>query len=337
MFFDGVVGNPPYQEETGGAGRQSRPLYQYFVESAKKLSPNYISVITPSRWFAGGMGLDNFRNEMMNDKRIKAIFDFANAKDCFPNVDISGGVCFFIWDKDYKGDCRFVNISSDKINEMIRPLDEFPVVVRYNQAVLILRKIVAYNEKSLSEIISALTPFGLSTNFRGQTLKTNSEQITLYASGNSVTYINSKEIIKGLEYVDKYKVMFSQTSAEHAGEPDKEGRYKVLTSSIKILMPQEVCTHSYLIAGVSDNLEEPQSLMAYLKTKFTRFLALQALSSFHFTSKSFCFVPLQDFNPETSDIDWSRPIPEVDKQLYRKYNLTDAEIQFVESHVKEMA
>ena len=185
MKFDAVVGNPPYQEETGGAGRQAKPIYNYFVEQAKKLDANYISMITPSRWFSGGMGLDSFRDNMINDNSLVKIIDFINAKDCFPQISISGGVNYFLWNKNYNGPCVVKNIYDGKIVEATRYTNEFEQFVRYNNAVSVLHKIIGYsNFESIAKIISPLMPFGLSTNYRGRSEKSDTDTLTLYSSEN---------------------------------------------------------------------------------------------------------------------------------------------------------
>ena len=172
-LFDYVIGNPPYQEDTAGAGRQATPVYNLFVEEAKKITNKSVSLITPSRWFSGGMGLDNFRNMMLKDKHIKAIIDYTNAKDIFPNTSISGGVNYFIWVKEYQGSCIFTNTTNGETTTKVRDLDEFPVLVRYNHAVDIIHKIKKEASENLTVITSGLMPFGLSTNYRGKKERSN--------------------------------------------------------------------------------------------------------------------------------------------------------------------
>ena len=164
MKFDVIIGNPPYQLDTAGAGRQAKPLYNLFVEQSKKLSPRYLVMIIPSRWYSGGMGLDAFRDTMKTDKRIKTLVDFANAKDCFPQNSISGGVCYFLWAKDYNGPCEVINVNNNNKVTLKRYLDEYPVLVRYNQAISIIHKVIRIKETSLSTIVGTLMPYGLSTN-----------------------------------------------------------------------------------------------------------------------------------------------------------------------------
>ena len=322
MKFDVIIGNPPYQLDTGGSGKQAKPIYNLFVEQAKKLNPRFLSMIIPSRWFAGGMGLDGFRNLMMSDNRIRVLTDYANAKDCFPQNSISGGVCYFLWDRDYRGACTFTNISAGKEETITRSLSEFPVLVRYNKAVSILHKIRIFKETPLSEIVSAISPFGLSTKERGTEKRANNSDLILYSSaGNG--YFPLIAVTKGSEYINSYKVMVSQTSAEHAGEPDKDGMFRVLTASMKVLAPGEICTHSYLVIGAYDNLEYANNLLNYLKSRFSRFLILMAISSIHISKTTFSFVPMQDFSRT-----WT------DEELFEKYGLTDDEVSFIVSIIK---
>ena len=248
MKFDVIIGNPPYALDTAGAGRQAKPIYNLFIEQAKKLKPRYLSMIIPSRWFAGGMGLDDFRNSMMNDRHISKIVDYTNSKDCFPGISVSGGVCYFLWNRDKESDCEFINITNNSEDAITRPLNEFQTLVRYNKAVSIIHKIQQKKESLLAEKISSLMPYGLSTSYRGHSSPQGKNDLALHAS-NGVTYIDRQEISKGYETVDSFKLLVSKTSAEHAGEPGKDGRFKVIPSSMKVLHPGEVCTHSYFIIG----------------------------------------------------------------------------------------
>lgn len=324
MKFDVIISNPPYQLETEGAGKQAKPIYNLFVEQVKKLNPRYITMIIPSRWFSGGMGLDSFRDTMMQDSHITKLVDFSNAKDCFPQNSISGGVCFFLRERDKSGNCEFTNISSKSGNTVIRPLDEFPVIVRYNDAVSIIHKVISKKEEKLEKIISSLMPYGLSTNYRGKKSKINTNDLILYSS-RDITYINQNEISKGFDTVNKYKILISKTGSEHAGEPGKDGGFKVLTSSIRVIGPGEVCTHSYFIIGCYDDKKVAENTLSYLKTKFVRFLILQSMSSINLSKLVFSFVPMQDFSK-----------PWTDEELYTKYGLTSEEIAFIDSMIKPM-
>lgn len=333
-LFDFVIGNPPYQEDTDGAGRQAKPVYNLFVEEAKKITGESFSLITPSRWFSGGMGLDSFRNEMLNDRHIKCIVDHTNAKDIFPNNSVSGGVSYFVWSRNYNGDCTFTNTTNGETSTQKRKLGEFPVLVRYNRAIDIIHKVENISQKSIVSITSGLMPFGLSTNYRGQNQKSLKNSITLYSS-NSITYISEDEIKKGINYINKYEVMVSKTGAEHAGEPGKDGKFRVIPSSMKVICPGEVCTHSYFLIGEFDDAHTAANLYKYMKTRFVRFLMLMDMSGYGLSKITMIFVPIQDYT-DKSDIDWSKSVHEIDLQLYKKYGLSTDEIQFIESHVKEM-
>lgn len=324
MKFDAIVGNPPYQLETSGDSRQAVPIYDLFVNTAKLVEPHYLSMIMPSRWFAGGMGLDDFRNDMMHDHRIVKLVDYTNAKECFPQISISGGICYFLWDSKYDGMCNFISIRNGDVHSSNRALDEFPILVRYNEAISILHKIAAKKESRFDEIVSPLMPYGLPTNYRGKMEKERADDLALYAS-DGVTYIHRDEVNKGTNSVDKYKILISKTGAEHAGEPGKDGMFKVLTSSMRIINPGEVCTHSYFVIGAYDDYSHAENTLLYLKTKFVRALILLALTSINLSKLVFPFVPMQDFSKT-----WT------DEELYKKYELTEDEIAFVESTIRVM-
>lgn len=324
MKFDVIIGNPPYQLDTGGAGRQAKPIYHLFIETAKKLNPRFLTMIIPSRWFAGGMGLDSFRDTMMQDSHITKLVDYPNAKDCFSGLSISGGVCYFLRERDRSDQCEFCTINGDIINSKKRPLNEFPLLVRYNEAVSIIHKIQSLKEESISTIMSPLMPYGLSTNVRGSTEKKNNTDLCLHAS-DGVTYIQRSIVTKGEDSIDSYKVLISKTGAEHAGEPGKDGMFRVLTSSLKVIGPGEICTHSYFVAGCFRKKEQADNVLGYLKTKFVRFLVLLAMSSINLSKLVFPFVPIQDF-----DQLWT------DDKLFSKYSLTNEEIDLIDKMIRPM-
>lgn len=321
--FDLIISNPPYQLETGGAGRQAKPIYNLFVDQAKKLKPRYLAMITPSRWFAGGMNLDTFREEMMKDGHVRYLVDFLNAKDCFPQNSIGGGVSYFLWDRDNPGPCKFTNIANGKSTTMERGLNDYPVLVRYNEGISILTKIRNLNFKPLSDIVSPLMPFGLGTDYRGHD-KYNRGDYVLHSS-KGISYVSPAEIKKGIEYINCYKILISKTSSEHAGEPSKLGNFKVLTSSMKVIGPGEICTHSYFVIGQFQKKEEAENLYSYLCSKFVRFLLLLSLSSINMSKLVFTFVPMQKFSK-----------PWLDDELFIKYGLDQDEIEFIENLIRPM-
>lgn len=322
MQFDVIIGNPPYQLSDGGNGASAKPIYHLFVEQAKKLNPAHLVMIIPSRWFAGGKGLDEFRYTMLNDKKISCIYDFVNAKDCFPSNSIGGGVCYFLRNKEYQGDCFFTTINNKNSDSRYRKLNEFNIFVRYNKAVDIIYKVRELSDENLSDLMLSRNPFGITSKERGEK-NFFGGSYTLYSSKGK-GYISPQQVTSNIEYANSFNVMISKVTCEHAGEPDKNGQVKIL-SSLRVLSPTEVCTDSYLILGKYENKEFAENLSYYLKTKFARFLLLQAVTSINLSKDKFCFVPLQDFSK-----------PWTDEELYAKYGLDEDEIGFIESMIRPM-
>ena len=322
MKFDIIIGNPPYQLGTGGGSAQATPIYNCFVDNAKKLNPKYLSMITPSKWFAGGMGLDKFRASMLNDTHIRKLVDYPNAKDCFPSASVGGGVSYFLWDREYSGECEVVNISNGKENRMIRKLNQYDVFVRYNEALEILKIVQSKHEKSFMDVCSSLCPFGIGSDIRGEESPF-PESLTLYSS-KGVGYVKKDIVTTGFDYIDKHKIMISKTGAEHANEPASDGTFKIL-SVLKVLCPNEICTFSYFLAGPFKSEIETNNAISYLKTRFARFLIMQSVSSINLSKDKFRFLPMQDFSK-----------PWTDKELYEKYGLDKQEIDFIESMIRPM-
>ena len=322
MKFKAIVGNPPYQVMDGGSKASASPIYQLFVESAKKISPAAISLIMPSKWFAGGKGLDDFRENTRIDKRMEYIYDYVNAKDLFPTASIGGGICYFLWRKNYNGKCTFTNIMAGHSSTKKRNLDQYDVIVRYNEAVNIIDTAVTDGTKTVADIMLSRNPFGPSSNVRGELLP--SEGLIRLMTSQGIYYVNPDIVKDNKEYVDAWKVTISKVTCEHAGEPDKNGQLKVL-SSLKTLEPGTICTDSYLIIGKFETEKEADNLRSYLATKFARFMLLTAVSSINLSKDKFRFVPLQDF---------SRPWTDAD--LYAKYDLTEDEIAYIEQLIKPM-
>ncbi len=319
MKFDVIVGNPPYQLSDGGFGRSASPIYQKFVQQAKKLNPRYLTMIIPSRWFAGGKGLNEFRAEMLNDDRIRKIVDFEDATEVFPGVDIAGGICYFLWDRDARGDCAVTNIHNGNEVVSTRPLNEFSTFIRHSKAVPIIQKIMAKKEENMSNQVSASKPFGLRTYIRPQ----KKGDIKLRWQKGEGPY-KRKDISVGTEMIDKWKVITSYVGYDHAGNPGKDGRRRVL-SKIDILPPGTICTETYLVIGTYKGETEAHNLISYMKTRLFRFLVSQFMYSHHITKESYSLVPI--LNMSTG---WT------DEKLYRKYSLTKDEIAFIESKIRPM-
>jgi site-specific DNA-methyltransferase (adenine-specific) len=319
MRFDVIVGNPPYQLNDGGFGKSAAPMYHKFVQQAKKLNPRYLTMIIPSRWFAGGKGLDEFRSEMLNDNRIKKLIDYWDSTDCFPGVDIAGGICYFLWEKEYSGECEIINIHREKEIRSIRPLNEFHSLVRFGTAADVIKKIRLHNEENMSKQVSSRKPFGLGTNIRPSN---KGDLILVWNGGEGPIEIEKIEV--GKELIEKWKVITSKVSYDHGGQPDKEGKRRVL-SRIEILPPNTICTETYIIAGSFDDEESSRNLVGYLKTKFVRFLISQLSFSQDITKDRFSFVPVQNYNESWTDV-----------KLYQKYGLTAEEIEFIESMIRPM-
>ena len=321
MKFDAIVGNPPYQVSDGGNKASASPIYQYFVELAKDINPNYISMIMPARWYSGGKGLDNFRTEMLNDKTIKILVDFSNTQECFPYVNIAGGVCYFLSDRSYNGDCNVVNIRSGKYTRSLRSLNKYPVLIRDNSAISIIEKTLSKHQEVMSNSVFARNSFNLSSKIRGHKKKEENDVKLLSSSG--IFFIDKSKISDKEKILSKYKVIITYAMSG-GNKPSSDGKYQII-SSLMTLGPNEVCTETYLILATFNTKTESNNFESYVKTLFFRFLLLQALSSIHITRQTFLFVPIQDFSK-----------PWTDAELYAKYGLTQEEIDFIESMIKPM-
>lgn len=321
MQFDVIIGNPPYQmNDGGGTGSSATPLYHRFVEQAKQLAPRFLSMVVPSKWFSGGKGLDEFRETMLSDRRIRHLVDYPNSREAFDGVDVAGGVMYFLWNRDEPGTCLVETKEGGQTIVAERSLDEHEVFVRDNRVVNIVRKIAAHGEQPFSAIVSARRPFGIDSAHEGD----KKGDLYLYTSSGDGR-ISRKDVPKGEELIDAWKVLLSKSSSEHAGQTDKAGRKRVF-SRIEVMPPGSVATESYLIIGPVGSKQEATHIAEYLRTRFSRFLVSAILLTQNITRSSFGFVPTQDFSQL-----WT------DEALYKKYGLTPEEVGFIESTIRSMS
>ncbi len=320
MKFDVIVGNPPYQlNDGGGTGSSAKPIYHLFIQQAKKLNPRYLTMIIPARWYSGGKGLDDFRSEMLKDKHIRKLIDYADSRDCFPGVDIAGGVCYFLWDRDNKGICEVKTIRKNNVIKSKRYLDEFDTFIRDNLAIEIIHKVNNASDSFLNTVVSSRMPFGLVSSVKPE--KTGDLDL-ITSAGNGK--ISSDKVSNGKDLINTWKVLLSKTSNDHGGQPDKEGKRRIF-SRIEVMPPKTVCTESYLVVGNYNTLTEAKNMVNFLKTKFCRFLVSIILLTQNITKGKFIFVPNLPMNES-----WD------DEKLYKKYGLTQEEIDFIESMIRPM-
>jgi len=340
LKFDVVIGNPPYQEEDGGAQASARPIYNHFIEATKELNPEYMSYIIPTRWYVGGKGLNSFRENMLNDRHLVELHDFLTPQDIFPNTNIRGGVCYFLWDKDYnyEDETRVVSYENGKIiNDVNRPMkiDGIDIFVRDGRAPKIINKIRDDEFESLKSYVSPLRPFG----FRGyfvddERFNTSPENlkdpVICYGRRMEKGFIEREIISKRSQWIDKWKIITPR--ANNIGTELNDDNLNT-----HIGKPNTICTESYIVIGADLNLNEQSTnnLSKYLSTKFTRYLHSLAKGSQDATSKTYNFIPVQDFTKD-SDVDWDASIKGINDQLFEKYNLTQEEINHIDNKIKEM-
>lgn len=341
--FEAVVGNPPYQEADGGARKSAQPIYQNFVYISEKLEVKYLSFITPTRWFAGGKGLDDFRDYMLDNPHIQELHDFIHPEEVFPATNNRGGICYFFQNNLFDNSSMHVRIITNMgNNEMVisnRPLRirNLDIFIRYSQIIPILEKIGAFDSdfKSLSKHVSPRKPFGIESNIIGSidfhtSLIGMIEPLLCYAKSQSKGYIEKTIVSNYEEYGNVWKVLLPY--ANNIGTELNDDNQNSFTAP-----PQSVCTETYLVVGADLGLDEQsaENLSKYLKTKFARCLHCAAKISQHGTAKTYRFVPIQDFT-EHSDIDWSKSVDKIDEQLFDKYKLSKEERDFIKSTIKSM-
>ncbi len=324
MKFDVIIGNPPYQLSDGGSGPSASPLYDKFVLAAKKLNPKYISMIIPSRWFAGGKGLDDFRDNMLNDSHLKEMVDYVNSAECFAGVDIAGGVNYFLWDRSYVGDCKVTTVRGDKRNTSMRKMNQFDIFVRSQESLSIIDKVRLNSKVLMDTIVQSRNPFGFDSKSRGETTESSKNNIKLVNS-TGIGYVSIDDVQKNIENVDKWKISIGKlvpSNGEVGIDPSKG--YMAMTQP-RLLPPNYVITDSYLVLAFFDTELEAVNFQKYMTTKFTRFLMHETYSSMNISKSNFRFVPFLDFKEE-----WS------DEKLYKYFNLSKDEIDFIESMIRPM-
>ena len=334
MQFDVIIGNPPYQLDDSGFGTSAAPIYNEFVEQAKKLDPRLLTMIIPARWFAGGKGLDEFRESMLTDDRLRSIDDYLSASDVFPGVGLKGGVCYFLWERDNPGTCRVTTHFKDwPVSTASRPLleDGVDVFIRFNEGLSILKKVVAIEcgqthslslpeSKRFDRLVSSRKPFGLDTMFKGKVAR-GADDLLVYQNGGT-GYIARSSISTGAHLIDKWK-LFHGYAAPGTGNRDTYPHRIISTPFVG--EPGTISSETYLCIGPFDSKKQAESVLSYLSCRLTRLLILLHKPSQHTTRKVYSFVPIQE---------WTRRW--TDEDLYAKYGLSESEIAFIETVVRPM-
>lgn len=319
MKFDVIISNPPYQLSDGGNGKSAKPIYQYFIQSAKKLQPRYLSMVIPSRWFSGGKGLDDFRKEMLTDKHIRRLVDYESFKEIFPGVDLAGGACYFLWDRDHEGLCDVSNVVNGQTNTKTRALDEYSVFIRSNQSIEIVNKVrKAHNGAFMDSVVSASKPFGIRTFYEPKDIGIPCQFIQKIG----LKYADPKDITDNYGLLNKWKFLAPRSPI--AGQTDftkPVGFY--YNGNTRIVPPGTCCTESFLVLYAADTESEILSFKSYLFTKVVRFLLLQCVVSQDVTRDKFKFVPAFDrYEGEYSD-----------EELCKLWGISENEWKFIDSKV----
>ena len=320
MQFDVIIGNPPYQLSDGGHGTSAAPIYQKFVEKAFDLHPRYAVFVTPSRWMAGGKGLNDYRTQMLSDKRLRAIVDYPKLYEAFPGVKIRGGVSYFLWDREHDGPCEVQTVWDGEPTgpPIIRHLDDYDILVRRNEAIPILEKVRARGESTLDERVSSRKPFGFATNFKGRRSQAGLVDPIRLLANQRTAWVERDDIKTNPEWIDRWKVLMTAVQGTSAAVETK------FLSKPIIAGPGTASTETYLIAGHFDTEPEAERYAHYLRTRFVRFLVSLRKHTQHATSGVYAFVP-------------DLPLDQIwtDAKLYQRYDLTKDEIHFIESRIAE--
>ena len=322
MKFDVIVGNPPYQLSDGGNKASAVPIYQKFVNQAIKLQPRFLSMIIPSRWYCGGRGLTTFRKEMLNDGHISELHDFQKSSDCFPGIRNGGGICYFLWQRDVKTvNCQIIEHNGQGPTSITsRPLNEFgDVFIRSSIVCNVIRKVQNVTNEYLAESVYSQKPFGLRTNFEDFDA---AGEIKLYSkrAPKGYAHIRIDQVLLNKSLIPLWKVVTSRSTSV----PEEDNGQVLRLSQTFIVEPNAVVTESYVLIGAFNSKEEAEHLLLYLKTKFFRFLCQPQIVSPDVSKRTFSFVPKVDLSTK-----WT------DSLLYKKYNLLDSEIEYIETSIKE--
>lgn len=325
MNFDVIVGNPPYHLEVDSAGQNVASLYPEFVIQAKTLNPRYIAMIIPSRWMAKGRGLDAFRSEMLNDRRIQKLVDYRDPSELFPTVNIRGGICYFLWSRDYSGSCEVTTRrAGEELGPTPRDLNEFDVFVRDARALPILKKVLSAEEPSLSKLVTTRDPFGpaLASNFKDYSEVKEPGYLRLYLNKGTKRlegWVSPGVVTRNKELAKKWKVLVPKAGSGAKAVPD------LVIGTPIVSGPNSVCTLTYLAVGPLKGKKEAESLVSYLHTRFCRFLVSLRKPSQDTTTGSYLWVPQQSWDREWNDED-----------LYEKYGISEQEQAYIAEMIKEM-